>query len=75
MAERRAIKWGNPLLTRVAEPVTQFGTEQLQLLVTDLWDTMTARGGTGLAAPQIGESYRIEEELSLAGKLDQVSPC
>lgn len=59
MAERRVVKWGNPLLTRGAEPVTQFGTEQLQLLVTDLWDTMSARGGTGLAAPQIGESYRI----------------
>lgn len=59
MAERRVLKWGNPLLNRGAEPVTQFDTEQLHLLVADLWDTMRARRGTGLAAPQIGVSRRI----------------
>ena len=50
---------GNPELLRVATPVEQFGTPELETLVTDLWDTMAARGGVGIAAPQIGVSLRV----------------
>lgn len=50
---------GDPDLHRVAEEVRRFGTSALRELVQDMWDTMEARGGVGLAAPQIGVSLRV----------------
>ena len=44
---------------RVSEPVAHFGTSALDDLVADLWDTMHARGGAGIAAPQIGVPLRV----------------
>ena len=37
----------------------EFGTARIASLVEDLWDTMAARGGIGLAATQIGEPSRV----------------
>lgn len=59
MAECRVLHMGNPLLHRSAEPVAQFDTPDLHGLVADLWDTMWARGGVGLAAPQIGIALQV----------------
>ena len=59
MAERRVLKMGDPRLNRVAQPVEVFDTEELHALVTDLWDTMAARSGAGIAAPQIGVDLRV----------------
>ena len=64
---------GNPELRRVAETVARFGTAELESLVTDLWDTMAARGGIGLAATQIGVPLRVvvfgmEEDPSGRGR-------
>lgn len=59
MAERRLLRMGNPLLSRRAEAVTAFDTEPLEQLVQDLFDTMAARSGVGLAAPQIGVELRV----------------
>jgi len=59
MAQRQVIKMGNPILARIAAPVEWFGTAVLDELITDLWDTMAAEGGIGIAAPQIGESVRL----------------
>jgi peptide deformylase len=50
---------GDPLLLRVAEPVAVFGTPALHALVDDMFDTMAALNGAGLAAPQIGVSQRV----------------
>ena len=52
---------GHPELRRVAEPVPEheFGSARIASLVEDLWDTMAARGGIGLAATQIGEASRV----------------
>jgi len=50
---------GNPLLFQVAEPVMAFGTPELQSLIADMFDTMAALNGAGLAAPQIGVSKRV----------------
>jgi len=50
---------GNPLLLQVAEPVSEFNTAELDQLVSDMFDTMAALEGAGLAAPQIGISRRI----------------
>jgi len=55
---RRVLKMGEPLLHRVAAPVTQFDAE-LQALVADMDDTMRALSGAGIAAPQIGVSARV----------------
>jgi peptide deformylase len=50
---------GHPLLQQVAAPVEGFGTAELRDLVADMDDTMRARSGAGLAAPQIGVSLRV----------------
>jgi peptide deformylase len=59
MAIREILKMGDPRLLRVAAPVTTFGTPALQALVDDLFDTMAAARGAGLAAPQIGEDWQV----------------
>ena len=50
---------GDPLLLKVAEPVRKFDTPELRALVGDMFDTMAALNGAGLAAPQIGVSQRV----------------
>jgi peptide deformylase len=59
MATREVIKIGNPLLLQVSEPVNKFNTPELEALLTDMFDTMAALNGAGLAAPQIGVLKRI----------------
>jgi peptide deformylase len=50
---------GDPLLLRVADPVRWFDTPELLALIQDMFDTMEALNGAGLAAPQIGVSQRV----------------
>jgi peptide deformylase len=50
---------GDPRLLRVARPVERFDTPELHALVADMFETMTARNGAGLAAPQIGVDLRV----------------
>lgn len=52
------VKYGNPVLGKVAEPVTVFDAE-LEKLVADMFETMYAAHGVGLAAPQIGISRQL----------------
>jgi peptide deformylase len=59
MAVRNILKMGDARLLRVAPPVTQFDTDELHLLITDLLDTMRAADGAGLAAPQIGVDLQV----------------
>jgi peptide deformylase len=54
MAVREILKMGDPRLLRVAQPVEAFDTPELQTLIADMFETMAAAGGVGLAAPQIG---------------------
>jgi peptide deformylase len=56
---REILRMGDPRLLRVAEPVLQFGTPALRALVADMFDTMHAADGAGLAAPQIGVPLRV----------------
>ena len=53
------VKYGDPILEKEAEPVTDFGTPELCQLVEDMFETMYASKGVGLAAPQIGLSKQI----------------
>lgn len=49
---------GNPILKKVAEPVTSFD-KKLKFLVNDMKKSLYAANGVGLAAPQIAVSKRI----------------
>jgi peptide deformylase len=59
MAIREVLKMGDPRLLAVAAPVSEFGTAELEELITDMRDTMRAQNGAGLAAPQIGVGLRV----------------
>jgi peptide deformylase len=50
---------GNPRLLKVAQPVTNFNSAALDSLIADMFDTMLAESGVGLAAPQIGIDQRL----------------
>ena len=59
MTVRRVLKMGDPSLYEKAAPVEELGTPQLEELISDMFDTMAALKGAGLAAPQIGVSQRV----------------
>ncbi len=59
MTVREILKMGDPRLLRVAQPVTEFDTDALHLLLSDMLDTMAAAHGAGLAAPQIGVDLQL----------------
>jgi peptide deformylase len=50
---------GDSRLLRPSDRVLRFDTPELHALLADMQDTMTAHSGAGLAAPQIGESWRV----------------
>jgi peptide deformylase len=59
MTVREILKMGDPRLLRVAQPVPAFDTDELHLLISDMFDTMHAVNGAGLAAPQIGVDLQL----------------
>ncbi len=59
MAVRKILRIGDPRLREVSEPVTQFDTPELHQLIEDMFETMEAADGAGLAAPQIGVLKRV----------------
>jgi peptide deformylase len=59
MAVRPILKMGDPRLLAPAAPVTDFADPALAALIEDLFDTMAAAGGVGLAAPQIGVGLQV----------------
>lgn len=52
------VKFGDPVLETVAKPVTEFD-DKLKTLVDDMFESMYAAHGVGLAAPQIGISLHL----------------
>jgi len=56
---RDILRMGDPRLLRVSEPVRDFEGDGLQELLVDMFDTMRAANGAGLAAPQIGVPLRV----------------
>ena len=61
MPIRPILKMGDPLLLQEAQlvPPKLISTPEIQDIIQDLFDTMHAAGGAGLAAPQIGISLQI----------------
>ena len=56
---RSIIAYGNPVLKKKAEKINLSQTNELKLLIRDLWDTMYNAKGVGIAAPQIGVSKAV----------------
>ena len=59
MAVRSILKMGDPRLLEISRPVEPIDPMALAPLLNDMWDTMTAANGAGLAAPQIGVQRRV----------------
>lgn len=58
MSVRKVVKYGEPSLRETAKEVHKV-SKKIKELVEDMFDTMYSQNGVGLAAPQIGEEYRI----------------
>ena len=69
MTIREILKMGDERLLRIAEPVLDFDTDALHMLISDMFHTMHAVSGAGLAAPQIG----LDLQLVIFGT-DEPSP-
>ena len=63
MTIRAILKMGDPRLLAIARPVERFATPELRALVDDMFETMHAVNGAGLAAPQIG----VDRQLVIFG--------
>lgn len=59
MTVRTVLRMGDPRLLQPAARVEAFGTPELAALIDDMFDTMAAEGGVGLAAPQIGVGLQV----------------
>ena len=59
MTVHEILKMGDPRLLRVAQPVQRFDTAELHTLIADMFETMAAAQGAGLAAPQIGVDLQL----------------
>ncbi|MCD6302906.1 MAG: peptide deformylase, partial [Anaerolineae bacterium] len=73
MTVRDVVTSENPLLRQKSKRVTSFSSA-LERLVDDMFDTMHAANGLGLAAPQIGALQRVfvvelPEELDEEGQV------
>ncbi|HUL96046.1 MAG TPA: peptide deformylase [Usitatibacter sp.] len=59
MAAREVLRMGHPVLREKSKPVEKLGSPELKQLVADMKETMAAKNGAGLAAPQIGVLQRV----------------
>ena len=59
MAVRPILRMGDPRLRQIADPVLAFDTPELHELIEDMFDTMDAADGAGLAATQVGVMQRV----------------
>lgn len=58
MSIRKVVKYGESVLRTPAKEVHKV-SQKIKVLVEDMLDTMYSQNGVGLAAPQIGENYRV----------------
>ncbi len=67
----KIVKYPEPVLSQPGEPVNEFNAE-LRKLVADMFETMYASQGVGLAAPQVGVSKRVTViDLSMGKNKDE----
>lgn len=53
------VELGDPGLRQVAQPIVDVGCDRIQHLIDDLLRTVADANGVGIAAPQVGQSYRL----------------
>jgi peptide deformylase len=53
------VKYGQPVLEESAQTITEFDTPELHRLIDDMFESMYAARGVGLAATQIGVGKRV----------------
>jgi len=53
------VKYGQPVLERKSQEISEFDTPELHKLIDDMFESMYAARGVGLAAPQIGIAKRV----------------
>jgi peptide deformylase len=53
------VRYGQPVLEEKAQAIVDFDTPELHQLIEDMFESMYAARGVGLAAPQIGVAKRI----------------
>lgn len=63
-------KYGDPVLETPCEKVTNFGSKELKNLVFDMFETMYANKGVGLAAPQVGVLQQVTVIDTSAGEVE-----
>lgn len=68
------VKHPDPILRRVALPLTESEIPHLQSLVAEMIETMHANKGVGLAAPQIGRSCRLIIVSHKKGDIPMINP-
>lgn len=64
----KIVKYGDPVLEQMCAPVTNFGSPELKQFVDDMFETMYAAKGVGLAAPQVGVQVRLTVIDTSAGE-------
>jgi peptide deformylase len=70
MSARELRFMGDPVLRKAAAPV-EFLSDEVRRLIEDMFDTMYAEEGVGLAAPQVGVSQRV---IVVDPREDDVAP-
>ncbi len=73
MALRNVVKVGDPILNKKSRVVEKFD-ERLSVLIDDMFDTMYAQEGVGLAAVQVGMLKRVVVIDVGDGKIELVNP-
>ena len=73
MALRNIVKKGDDVLTKMCRPVEKFD-EKLCTLLHDMYETMEAANGVGLAAPQVGLLRRIVVIDVGEGRIELINP-
>ena len=73
MAKRNIVKFGDDILRKKCREVTDFD-DRLWVLLDDMYETMTAANGVGLAAPQVGILKRVVVIDVGDGKIELINP-
>lgn len=73
MARRNIVKTGDEVLTKMCRPVEKFDAK-LWTLLDDMYETMEAANGVGLAAPQVGLLRRVVVIDIGEGRIELINP-
>ena len=69
------VKFGDPVLEREADEVNEFDTPELHKFLDDMFESMYAAKGVGLAAPQIGVSRKVAVVDISGGVTEEGAPA